>query len=51
LPWDFLGADVWILLRGNHELFVTGGLGFIGSNFIRYYTKAHPFDSVLILIN
>jgi len=30
-------------------LLVTGGCGFIGSNFIRYYRKTHPEDSIINL--
>ncbi len=29
------------------KLLVTGGAGFIGSNFIRYWLKAHPQDAVI----
>ena len=29
------------------KLMVTGGAGFIGSNFIRYYLNAHPNDAIL----
>lgn len=29
------------------KILVTGGAGFIGSNFIRYWLKAHPDDSVI----
>jgi dTDP-glucose 4,6-dehydratase len=29
-------------------LFVTGGAGFIGSNFARYWTSAHPDDRVVV---
>ncbi len=29
------------------KLFVTGGAGFIGSNFIRYWLKNHPEDKVI----
>jgi len=29
------------------KILVTGGCGFIGSNFIRYYLKSHPEDSVI----
>lgn len=25
-----------------HNILVTGGAGFIGTNFIEYYTKVHP---------
>ena len=31
------------------RLLVTGGAGFIGSNFSRYWTKAHPDDGVVVL--
>ncbi len=31
------------------KLFVTGGAGFIGSNFIRYWLKNHPEDSIVNL--
>ncbi|HUI41268.1 MAG TPA: dTDP-glucose 4,6-dehydratase [Terriglobia bacterium] len=31
------------------RLFVTGGAGFIGSNFIRYYLQAHPYSFILNL--
>ena len=31
------------------SVLVTGGLGFIGSNFIRYYRNKHPKDSIINL--
>ena len=31
----------------NMKLLVTGGAGFIGSNFIRYWTANHPDDEIL----
>ena len=31
------------------RLLVTGGAGFIGSNFIRYYLCRHPEDSIVNL--
>ena len=29
------------------KILVTGGAGFIGSNFIRYYLKNHPQDQII----
>lgn len=29
------------------KLLVTGGAGFIGSNFIRYWLKTHPEDQII----
>ena len=31
------------------RILITGGAGFIGSNFVRYWRKAHPRDSVTVL--
>ena len=31
------------------RLLVTGGAGFIGSNFVRYWAAAHPDDTVVVL--
>jgi len=31
------------------RLLVTGGAGFIGSNFIRYWFRAHPSDEIVNL--
>ncbi|MEK7127375.1 MAG: GDP-mannose 4,6-dehydratase, partial [Patescibacteria group bacterium] len=31
------------------KLLVTGGCGFIGSNFIRYWLKNHKYDSIINL--
>lgn len=31
------------------RLLVTGGAGFIGANFVRYWRKAHPGDPVVVL--
>ncbi len=31
------------------RLLVTGGAGFIGSNFVRYWATAHPFDRLVVL--
>jgi len=30
------------------KLLVTGGAGFVGSNFIRYWLNKYPEDSILI---
>src|SRR5690349_6052780 len=32
-----------------HKLLVTGGAGFIGANFVRYWRKSHPADQVVVL--
>lgn len=31
------------------SLLVTGGAGFIGGNFVHYWTKAHPDDAIIVL--
>jgi dTDP-glucose 4,6-dehydratase len=31
------------------KVLVTGGAGFIGSNFVRYFMAAHPEDSIVVL--
>ena len=31
------------------ELIVTGGAGFIGTNFVRHWRKAHPGDAIVVL--
>ncbi|MCG2689211.1 GDP-mannose 4,6-dehydratase, partial [Candidatus Parcubacteria bacterium] len=31
------------------KILVTGGAGFIGSNFIKYWVKEHPSDSIVNL--
>ncbi len=31
------------------ELLVTGGAGFIGANFVRYWRRAHPADRLVVL--
>ena len=31
------------------KLLVTGGAGFIGTNFVRYWRNAHPDDEIMVL--
>ncbi|HUY65258.1 MAG TPA: NAD-dependent epimerase/dehydratase family protein, partial [Acidimicrobiales bacterium] len=31
------------------RLLITGGAGFIGSNFVRYWVQRHPDDAVVAL--
>ncbi len=31
------------------NLLVTGGAGFIGSNFVHYYLQEHPYDKIVDL--
>lgn len=33
----------------NKRILVTGGAGFIGSNFVHYWLKHHPSDSIVVL--
>ena len=32
-----------------HRLLVTGGAGFIGANFVHYWRREHPADSIIVL--
>ena len=36
-------------MRGSRRLLVTGGAGFIGSNFVHYWCEAYPDDRVVVL--
>ncbi|MBD2740595.1 dTDP-glucose 4,6-dehydratase [Coleofasciculus sp. FACHB-1120] len=36
-------------MRGSRRLLVTGGAGFIGSNFVHYWCEAYPNDRVVVL--
>jgi dTDP-glucose 4,6-dehydratase len=36
-------------LPGMTNVVITGGAGFIGSNFVRYWTHRHPGDTVVVL--
>ncbi|OYZ23434.1 MAG: dTDP-glucose 4,6-dehydratase, partial [Novosphingobium sp. 16-62-11] len=31
------------------NLLVTGGAGFIGGNFVHYWAKQHPDDTIIVL--
>ena len=33
----------------SHNLLVTGGAGFIGTNFVNYWTERHPSDRIIVL--
>lgn len=59
--WQDAGTFESLLEAGNHmkskekttpknlKILVTGGAGFIGSNFIRYWLKKHPGDKIINL--
>src|SRR5262249_56285895 len=42
-------AATYRVARVSRRLLVTGGAGFIGSNFVRYWAERHPEDGVVIL--
>ena len=37
--------------KSNNKILVTGGAGFIGSNFVQYWVKNHPDDEIIVLDN
>ena len=42
------GLGAWANIGGTMRLLVTGGAGFIGSNFARYWVEQHPEDHVVV---
>lgn len=36
-------------MKSGRRILVTGGAGFIGANFVHYWLKAHPSDSIVVL--
>ena len=36
-------------MTGDRSMLITGGAGFIGSNFVRHWVEAHPDDRVVVL--
>ena len=38
-----------MILQPKNKILVTGGAGFIGTNFIRYWLKNHPEDQIINL--
>ena len=43
-----MGFGAWANIAGTMRLLVTGGAGFIGSNFARYWVEQHPEDHVVV---
>ena len=38
-----------MILRRTHKILITGGAGFIGSNFVHYWNKKYPDDRLVVL--
>ena len=43
-----MGSGAWANIARTMRLLVTGGAGFIGSNFARYWVEQHPEDHVVV---
>ena len=43
-----MGSGAWANIAAIMRLLVTGGAGFIGSNFARYWVEQHPEDHVVV---